>query len=577
MYGLRRIGELAAKTHGQEVKDFIVNDFYVDDGLKSCATTYEAVSLIHKTQDAMKEYVSSENKPSTRRGVLSVVNRLYDPLGFIAPVIVQGKIILRKVVSDTSDWDEALPDYLLEEWEKWKNDLPDLEKLQIPRVIVPNLSEAHRKELLIFCDASELAIAAVCYLKVHYPDGSTSQGFVLGKAKVAPVSGHTIPRLELCAAVLAVNVGQTAKEQLKIEIDDVKYFSDSRIVLGYINNAKKRFFVYVANTYCSHSQSRDPSQWSYIRSEINPADKTDIITSEEHFPLVSPEEDKEIRCNKTDIETKSAYGLSNDFLTKFSKWNKLVAVVVKVYGFIQKCRKAESMMSDVDLLCKAEMVIIRDIQQKFYSEEIENLQDSKPLSKNSPIQKLDPYIDSEGILRVGGRLRNLSADASFKNPMILPAKHHVTTLIVRKLHSDVKHQGRHITEGHIRSSGFWIVGGKRLVSSVLHKCITCRKLRKVPEYQKMSNLPEDRLIPGQPPFSNVGVDIFGPWNIITRRNRGGAANSKKMGCSIHLPRYQGCTYRSHRGNDIIFILDLSPFGSFDLTEEQISFVLPVSM
>lgn len=605
MYGLRRIGELAAKTHGQEVKDFIVNDFYVDDGLKSCATTYEAVSLIHKTQDAMKEYgnirlhkfasnvkevmeafdsndlaknlvdlnfdkdaltqsslgllwdlqtdtirfkVSSENKPSTRRGVLSVVNRLYDPLGFIAPVIIQGKIILRKVVSDTSDWDEALPDYLLEEWEKWKNDLPDLEKLQIPRVIVPNLSEAHRKELLIFCDASELAIAAVCYLKVHYPDGSTSQGFVLGKAKVAPVSGHTIPRLELCAAVLGVNVGQTAKEQLKIEIDDVKYFSDSRIVLGYINNAKKRFFVYVANRIAHILSLSDPSQWSYIRSEINPADvstrgilpremqncvwisnleKTDIITSEEHFPLVSPEEDKEIRCNKTDIETKSAYGLSNDFLTKFSKWNKLVAVVAKVYGFIQKCRKAENMMSDVDLLCKAEMVIIRDIQQKFYSEEIENLQDSKPLSKNSPIQKLDPFIDSEGILRVGGRLRNLSADASFKNPMILPAKHHVTTLIVRKLHSDVKHQGRHITEGHIRSSGFWIVGGKRLVSSVLHKCVTCRKLRKVPEYQKMSNLPEDRLIPGQPPFSNVGVDIFGPWNIITRRTRGGAANSKR--------------------------------------------------
>ncbi|XP_062599560.1 uncharacterized protein LOC134261107 [Saccostrea cucullata] len=225
---------------------------------------------------------------------------------------------------------------------------------------------------------------------------------------------------------------------------------------------------------------------------ISNLEKTDIVPSDEHFPLVSPEEDKEIRCNKTDIETKTAYGLDNELLTKFSKWNKLVAVVAKVFGYIQKCRK-----------------------------------DSKPLSKNSPIQKLDPYIDSEGILRVGGRLRNLSAYASFKNPMFLPARHYVTTLIVRKLHSDVKHQGHHITEGHIRSSGFLIVGCKRLVSSVLHKCVTCRKLRKVPEYQKMSNLPENRLIPGQPPFSNVGVDIFGPWNIITRRTRGGAANNKR--------------------------------------------------
>lgn len=258
MYGLRRIGDLAAESYGQEVKDFIVNDFYVDDGLKSCATTREAINILQKTKDAMKEYgglrlhkfasnekevmeafdsndlsknivdlnfekdvltqsslgllwdlqtdtirfkISSEDKPSTRRGVLSVVNRLYDPLGFIAPVVIQGKIILRKVVSNTSSWDEALPEHLLKEWEKWKNNLPDLENLRIPRVIVPKLCEALRRELLVYCDASELAIAAVCYLKAKYSDGSSSQGFVLGKAKVAPVSGHTIPRLELCAAV----------------------------------------------------------------------------------------------------------------------------------------------------------------------------------------------------------------------------------------------------------------------------------------------------------------------------------------------------------------------------------------
>lgn len=149
------------------------------------------------------------------------------------------------------------------------------------------------------------------------------------------------------------------------------------------------------------------------------------------------------------------------------------------------------------------------------------------MSRNSSIQKLDPYIDSERILRVGGRLKKYNDDPLFKNPIFLPAKHHVTTLIVRKLHEEVRHQGRHITESHIRSSGFWIIGGKRLISSVIHKCVTCRKLRKKPEHQKMSDLPEDRLISGQPPFSSVGVDIFGPWNIITRRTRGDAANNKR--------------------------------------------------
>lgn len=67
---------------------------------------------------------------------------------------------------------------------------------------------------------------------------------------------------------------------------------------------------------------------------------------------------------------------------------------------------------------------------------------------------------------------------------ILPAKHHVSTLNVRKFHADVKHQGRHLAEGRIRSSGYWIVGGKRLVSSILHKCVTCKKLRKGLNHKK---------------------------------------------------------------------------------------------
>ncbi|XP_052708862.1 uncharacterized protein LOC128183749 [Crassostrea angulata] len=173
---------------------------------------------------------------------------------------------------------------------------------------------------------------------------------------------------------------------------------------------------------------------------------------------MSPEEDKEIRCNKTDIDTKTAVGLDNELLTGFSKCNKLVAAVAKVYGFIQNCHNTKSKLSDVQLLHNTETVIIRDIQ---------------------------------------------------------------------KLHEYVSTQGRHITEGHIRSSGFWIIGGKRLISSVLHKYVTCRKLRKNPKHQKISDLPEDRLIPGQPPFSSVGVDIFGTWDIISRRTRGGAANSKR--------------------------------------------------
>ena len=87
------------------------------------------------------------------------------------------------------------------------------------------------------------------------------------------------------------------------------------------------------------------------------------------------------------------------------------------------------------------------------------------------------------------------------------------------------HQGRHLTEWPLQSAGFWILGGKCLVSFVIYKCVTCHNLQGKEENQKMADLPANRLAPG-PPFSNVGVDTFGPWHIITCCTRGGQANSK---------------------------------------------------
>lgn len=98
--------------------------------------------------------------------------------------------------------------------------------------------------------------------------------------------------------------------------------------------------------------------------------------------------------------------------------------------------------------------------------------------------------------------------------------------MIRSCHEKVFHQGRHITEGAIRSSGYWITGCKRLVSSLVYQCITCRKLRGKEQHQLMAYLPKDRLMVG-PPFMNVGLDVFGPWQVMTRKTRGGIVNNKR--------------------------------------------------
>ncbi|KAI4788199.1 hypothetical protein KUCAC02_036008 [Chaenocephalus aceratus] len=96
-------------------------------------------------------------------------------------------------------------------------------------------------------DASTRAIAAVAYLRVLDPDGKWHVGFVMGKSKLAPYPLHTIPRLELCGAVLAVELAELIKSEIDLEFKAVRFFTDSRVVLGYIYNNSRRFYTYVAN------------------------------------------------------------------------------------------------------------------------------------------------------------------------------------------------------------------------------------------------------------------------------------------------------------------------------------------
>lgn len=117
-----------------------------------------------------------------------------------------------------------------------------------------------------------MAIAAVAYLRVMDFEGQSYAGFIMGKSKLAPRPAHTVPRLELCAAVLAVEMADLIVAELDIEIHAVKFYTDSKIVLGYIHNASRRFYMYVSNRVIRIRKSTRPEQWHYISTDKNPAD-----------------------------------------------------------------------------------------------------------------------------------------------------------------------------------------------------------------------------------------------------------------------------------------------------------------
>lgn len=258
----------------------------------------------------------------------------------------------------------------------------------------------------------------------------------------------------------------------------------------------------------------------------------------ENFALIS-DDDKEVRpivaVNRTTVKEETC----NSFKTRierYSNWIRLVrsiAILRHVLLTKDSCEHSprrwhycpQSLNSGT--LKSAEIHILKEIQRSEFSEEVECLIKEKPISKGSSIISLAPFLDSDGLLRVGGRISAAQKLVGLDvHPIIIPKKSHIATLLTRHFHEKVSHQGQKITEGKIRSSGFWIIGAKRLIASEIHHCVTCRKLRGSFCKQKMANIPKDRLTPG-PPFSFVGVDTFGPWDVTARRTRGGLATSKR--------------------------------------------------
>jgi hypothetical protein len=161
---------------------------------------------------------------------------------------------------------------------------------------------------------------------------------------------------------------------------------------------------------------------------------------------------------------------------------------------------------------RAENCILRAVQNQHFKEELLCIRKDKSVKCGSSLYRLNPFVDKEGLLRVGGRIHNADLPTSEKHPVILPKDSPVTTLIVNASHCAVAHQGRGMTINHLRSSGYCIIGCRRLVSSLV-----CRKLRGKPQEQQMADLPEDRLQTALP-FTYCGVDYFGPFYIKEKRS-----------------------------------------------------------
>ena len=452
-----------------------------------------------------------KSRRNTRRGILSLTSSIYDPLGFLVPIILPAKKLLQDLCKQRLDRDDPVGENKSRRWEKWKEDLPKLSQLAVKRCVKPaDLRKLKFAVLHHFADASQFAFGAVSYLRMVDSTDNAYCSFFMAQSRLAHIKPTTVPRLELSAAVLAVQLDETLKSELEIPLHQSVFWTDSTTVLQYIRNESARFHTFVSNRLTVIHEHSEPSQWRYVNSEFNPADDAsrgltvdtmiqnsrwlngpEFLTKEEHFWPRDPShhqmelstDDPEV---KRDVQIYIQTAISQpteDVLTKlfhrFSSWDKLR----KAFGwllrfkiwFIQKHRRlsvnsslsmSHTLRGDLSVneVQVAEREIFRHVQKLSFPDVVEALQrltrsqesprQVKPglrkLKMTTLLSKLNPVLDGEGILRVGGRLENAAISYDTKHQIILPYCHHVTNLIIQKYHQEAGHLGQEYVLSSLR-------------------------------------------------------------------------------------------------------------------------------
>ena len=593
------------KAKHPELVEKMLESFYVDDMLTGADTEEDAVELANESDSVMKEAsmelckystnsskvleacsISEEKKSKetmikvlgmtwnkgsdqfeyhvegiidlaerlkpTKRTMLKIVQKVYDPMGFLSPYLIRIKVLLQDLCRLNVGWDELLPDEVMTQWKSWITDLKKLKKFVIPRCV--RKQSASSLELVCFCDASKAAYAAVIYLRCVSKNNVTSNNLI-AKSRVSPMKQQTIPRLELLGAVLLARLTSLVMQFLSSwSFTRVTYFTDSMNVLCWIQGAKK-WNSYISKRLEEINTLTSRQHWQHCEGEENPADYPtrgmtveQLCNSQEwlHGPswLLEPTYSQASKpvshvptpeCLKEELKSVHSHsiqevtGISRLLkLDDYSNLGKLFRVTAYIYRFV-KTHIEKKEVSQLQMKRHAELQWIRNQQIKYHGDLMQYLRGEVTKPPASLPRQLDLFLDDDGIVRCSGRFKYANLSYMRKYPIFLPRQSYLTELIIGDRHRRNKHAGVKTTLAEIREE-YWIPRGRRLVQRIINNCVVCRRITAKPfKPPGPPPLPQIRLSE-MPPFTNTGVDFAGP---LYCRERGRGKKAYKSYISLY--------------------------------------------
>ncbi|CAL8087563.1 unnamed protein product [Orchesella dallaii] len=463
----------------------------------------------------------------TKKNILSMVARIFDPIGFLSPALVPLKRIIQDSWVQELGWDDTLPEDSQNKARNWIKGMKILNLIKIPRQF--QFSHSSDTEIHVFVDASSTAYAAVVYCR-SVVNGKVKVQLLLAKSRLSPpkrnkmktmeaTTNPTIPRLELMACVVGTRLATTVRKALKWENVPYHFWTDSTTALAWIRR-HDHWGAFVGNRVAEILKTTEYNQWRHVPGDLNPADLPSRGCSPEEL-LKSrwwegptwlkddrstwPHSEEPINEEAVSIEKRKTAVLvaaTVKCAPRFSSYRKNVAVWGWILRFINQCRKRKypsvvftHHYLSIGEIRAAEKILIKTIQEVF--------------PKNSSrIGGMQVCCDADGILKVQTRLTYRDDKSDFIQPILLPKDHPLVDLLIMDIHKLNGHAGVQIIMSKSREK-YWIIQTRRTIKRIIRSCAVCRRYQSKPLNVVPSALPRGRVETSEP-FQTTGVDLFGP-------------------------------------------------------------------
>ena len=489
-----------------------------------------------KIQDTLSVVTNKEESATTKRGALSHLAKVYDPLGLVSPATLPGKLLYREMCETNLAWDGEFPNSLAARWKEWYEQLPDC--YAVPRTLAPNHQPISSVSLHAFGDASKNGVAACVYAVVEQDNGTT-QGLVCAKSRIAK-RNLTIPRLELVSGHMATILVTNVEAAIGIEkVQSTHCWLDSTVALYWING-QGEYRQFVANQV-KKIQEHKRIEWHHVPTNENPADLGSrgrtVVNNElwKHGPawlsdktkwppevIIEPsaEADEEIKSTRKSFMTSSQTTVNDCFdkLLESNSLRKTLRICACIQRFAQNSRPMTYDRKSGPLNTEE----IRAIDHWW----IQRVQNAVLTNQEYERTKRDLNLQPNdiGILECRGRIEG-------EYPIYLPRDCTYTRKVVEQAHLATLHGGVAMTMAKVRER-YWIPKLRGLVKRVRSDCYGCVRFR-AQAYEKP---PPGRLPPtrtqGTTPFQVLGVDFAGPIRYQMKTKVEKKAYLVLYGCSL---------------------------------------------